>query len=511
MSATRPSTRSDDLAARALLGVERGRPGPDVAVAVAELLRDAAMVGLETRAGRRAATVSAFPEPCPEETRPSASGAAQARLGHLLDAGDDELLLEWLRHASVRNLRVADALVPRVLERYERRSDVPAEALPALGTHGPWLARWNPAWRGVFRHDADTHDLDERWSTERAAERSALLMAVRRADPARGRALLDGVWAAERADERVRLLEALRERLSPDDEPLLERTLDDRAKSVRIAAAELLAALPASAFKRRMNDRLAGMVRVARVRSGLLRRERVTVELDPPSDLDPAWVRDGVDPDPPAGVGKRAWWLTQVMGYADPATLTQTSTLQPEAFIEAIEASDFADACVVGLAAAARRSARLEWAVVVSAFALARAAARTPIAQLEDLARYWGTLPREVLEPLALQAFRTEGWRDTALESTLEGLGRFWAPEFSRSLVAALSALRPPQTTSWYGPPLALRQIATRLHPESLDAFERWISALQPSGPYATTVQKTLDGLLTLVRFRSELYKEFFT
>jgi hypothetical protein len=509
MTTPRPASRLDDLAARALLGVERGAAGPEAADAAAQLLRSAAVAALEGRAGRRPERVTALPEPCPEETWPRASGAAQARLEQLLDSGNGELALEWLLHASGRRLRVAEALVPRVLERYEKGTGVPAEVLPALGVHGPWLARWNPTWRRVFRQGADISDLDERWATERAAERAALLASVRRSDRARGRALVEGIWASERAEERVSLLEALRPAIGPDDEPMLERALDDRAKSVRGAAAELLALLPTSAFKRRMNERMAAMVRVTRERSGIFRREKLTVDLDPPTELDPTWARDGVDADPPKHVGPRAWWFMQVVGFADPDVVTRMTGLGPEAFVEAIQASDFADECIAGLAHAARAHAALEWAIVVSAVALARAAAARPLHHLGDVGRYWESLPRSVLEPLSVQALRTDQWRAAILHSTFASLPRFWAPEFSRAMVASLTALPAPSTAKWYSMPVALQRMSLCLHPEALGGLERWISTLQPAGQYATMVQKAIDDLLSLVRFRHELYKEF--
>ena len=50
--------------------------------------------------------------------------------------------------------------------------------------------------------------------------------------------------------------------LGPDDEAVLERALDDRVASVRAVAANLLAALPGSAWSARMARRAEQMVHV---------------------------------------------------------------------------------------------------------------------------------------------------------------------------------------------------------------------------------------------------------
>src|SRR5215207_2123584 len=83
--------------------------------------------------------------------------------------------------------------------------------------------------------------------------------------------------------------------LSGDDEPFLERALDDKSKGVRTTAARLLSRLPTSAYATRAVAR-ADTILVAYQRPsgfGLSRRARsggLTVE--PPSVEDEGWKRD---------------------------------------------------------------------------------------------------------------------------------------------------------------------------------------------------------------------------
>ena len=126
---------------------------------------------------------------------------------------------------------------------------------------------------------------------------------VRRHDPAGARALLDAAWDTETPDDRVSLLGALEVGLTGDDEPLLERALDDRRREVRAVAIDLLARLPDRAYVRRMAARARACVDPAPVGRTVA----------PPAECDASMRRDGIAAKPPAGTGERAWWLEEVL------------------------------------------------------------------------------------------------------------------------------------------------------------------------------------------------------
>ncbi|BCB80455.1 hypothetical protein Pflav_068650 [Phytohabitans flavus] len=131
---------------------------------------------------------------------------------------------------------------------------------------------------------------------------------MRATDPAAGLALLTETFAAEDPDDRARLLGALATGLSLADEPLLEQALDDRRKEVRSVAADLLSALPGSALRQRMAERALVCVRIERRTVG---RDRLVVT--PPGACDAGMRRDGVQPNPPRGVGPQAWLLEEIL------------------------------------------------------------------------------------------------------------------------------------------------------------------------------------------------------
>ena len=141
------------------------------------------------------------------------------------------------------------------------------------------------------------------------------------------RAAAATAWEHATAKERVRLLEAMMAGLSIADEPFLEAALDDRAKTVRALAARLLTQLPESRLAQRMGRRLTPLIRVTR---RLLRDPLVAV--DPPTSIDDAAVRDGLDKD--GGSGQPVAWLRAIIAAAPLSAWTDATGLPPEKIVK---------------------------------------------------------------------------------------------------------------------------------------------------------------------------------
>ena len=88
-----------------------------------------------------------------------------------------------------------------------------------------------------------------------------------RAPPDLARTLVASTWSSDPARVRTDVLRALTVGLAPDDEPLLEAALDDRAGGVRDVATELLDRLPGSARAGRMGARLASLLSTSGARA----------------------------------------------------------------------------------------------------------------------------------------------------------------------------------------------------------------------------------------------------
>ncbi|MFF0860740.1 DUF5691 domain-containing protein [Nonomuraea sp. NPDC003560] len=283
----------DDLASTALVGTDR-RPYRG------DLLADAAVETARRRAGR-GPVEAAPPPPAPDEELPAVGRRAAERLVRIMGGDYDRLLPEWLAAAAATGRRVPCDVLPDLLERGRRDRSIRAHLGVLAGRRGRWLAGLNPAWGYLLEEPTG-----ETWELGGPADRRAHLRALRAADPAAARELLESTWERETPDDRAEFVELLADGLAMGDEPFLEAALDDRRREVRQAAANLLTRLPGSRLSRRMAERARACVSI----SGS------AIAVEAPLECDRAMERDGVRPKPPRGIGERAWWLQQILARA---------------------------------------------------------------------------------------------------------------------------------------------------------------------------------------------------
>ncbi|MFD3518733.1 DUF5691 domain-containing protein [Streptomyces sp. NPDC058657] len=322
----------EDLLTSALLGTDRRPPaatGPRGAPRT--LLDSAAVHTVRRRAALTPAVAGAPVAAAPADDRPPLPAAAHHRLALLLadrsgpaqsggrrgSAPDlTELLPQWLAAANQRRFQAPSALLPALLDAARARTDLRPQALEFAGSRGLWLARLNPEWKFALRGTPggaalpDVRDADAvraLWEEGLFAERVGLLGAVRADCPPAARALLASTWNQERAEDRLMFLDSLRDGLGPADEEFLEAALSDRSRNVRTVAAELLSALPASAFAARMADRATSCVGLDRTGDGS------GIAVEAPHECDAAMQQDGIVAKPPAGRGERSWWFGQLV------------------------------------------------------------------------------------------------------------------------------------------------------------------------------------------------------
>ncbi|MFI6923044.1 DUF5691 domain-containing protein [Nonomuraea spiralis] len=283
----------DDLASTALVGTDR-RPF------AGDLLTVAAVETARRRAGRRPAE-PAPPAPAPAEELPAVGRRAAERLVRIMGGEHDRLLPEWLAAAAATGRRVPCDVLPDLLEGGRRDRSIRAHLGVLAGRRGRWLAGLNQEWGYLLEEPTG-----ETWELGGPADRRAHLRALRAADPAAARELLESTWERETPDDRAEFVELLADGLGMADEPFLESALDDRRREVRQAAANLLTRLPGSRLSGRMAQRARACVSV----SGS------TIAVEAPLECDRAMERDGVRPKPPRGIGERAWWLQQILARA---------------------------------------------------------------------------------------------------------------------------------------------------------------------------------------------------
>ncbi|PKH42146.1 hypothetical protein SAMN05192575_107165 [Nocardioides alpinus] len=490
-----------DVATAALVGSARREPPPiPAALGVVtddeghapehRLLASAALADAVTRGGAGLQAAGGPTHDAPPETREACSEAA-AQLVHLLllqppvsMATRDELVVEWLRLAEAAGQRAPFAVLPALLEFAAPRPSVARALGGVIGERGAWLVGLNAAWSATLDADRTApvgsgggDDWTVQWSTMATAEATAAFAAGRRTSPAAARALLEAEWDTVSAKVRGEAVVALRHGISAADEPLLERALDDRAKTVREAAAGVLSLLPASDRADRMAARLRGLVRV---RGTLSRHLEVEVP-DPPDD---AAVRDGMTPPAKGGGPPPTVWLAQVVRGAPLSTWTEITGRSVAATLKMVRDKDVLASLVE--AVLDRRDA---------AWALACVEHGVPDPRLVWL------LPQEKRTDLLVSwVARPPAGRD--LGRLLVEVPRPWPDELSRVVLGRLRG---------EGATTSLARAAAPLLPVALSpSLAPAVTALLEQVPAdATHLRRALTETLQLHAFRTSLTEAF--
>jgi hypothetical protein len=424
----------EELSAAALVGTAR-RPVPPLPSALAAerpdvprevALLDAAALGSALRrAGVRPGEPDAV-EPAAPDARPPAPTRAVQLLELLVRQSPvgphlaPELVRRWLDEADAAGVRLPHHLLPELLDLASGRTELRAGVRRVADQRGAWLAAANPVWGWLSGEEAPVADGDVR-------------------------ELLARTWDRATAGGRAELLDRLRPVVAPEDEPLLERALDDRSARVRELAAGLLDALPRSARAARMAARLRPLIGTG----GLLRR---TIEVELPDEPDAAGVRDGLVR--PKRVGSvRGWWLQRLAAGAP--------------------------LDVWGDPSAWRRIASQDARVGIAEAVLARRDTTWAAALVEDV---WhpdlvALVPPEQRDTVAASQL-ARATTPQQVVVVVNAVPAPWGPAFSRAVLQRLGSDKQPA--------LLLGQLGTRLatglDPVTRPALEAWARTLDDPG-----------------------------
>ncbi|TDU89141.1 hypothetical protein EV138_2696 [Kribbella voronezhensis] len=460
----------DGLVSSALLGTER-RPAhfDELPESIREQLGDgglldaAALATVYKRAGRKPLEGL---EPLPQATgedKPLPRRAAVRRLAAMLGGFQTAALGEWLRAADARGWGVPPEHLPALADYARGRSEYRPLVVKAAGRRASWLAELNPEWRFLHEAVADSNKV-EIWTHGNAIQRRSWLRELRRRDPIAALEALREVWPAEVAPTRVEFLTLLGSELSLADEEFFEAALDDRSKEVRRAAAALLARLPGSQYGERM---------AARVRSHLMVSQGV-LAVTLPSRVDAAMQRDGIDPQPQEGIGKRAWWFRQILAAAPLAAS------EPE-YLQLTVEGCAPEVLQVAWAEAAVRERNVEWA---------RALLQTKAATGNRIAELLRVLPDDEWVP-ALEVLRAQ----VDLAELVGGLPVPWPPALGQMVLDLL--MKVGTGRKW----ARLASIAARAVPP--EVLNHPITR-EPTGEEDTWRLRLVETLI----FRREMYEE---
>ncbi len=366
----------DALVSSALAGTSRrapdlttGTPVDDLSGALGDRSRERALLlaagaaSLYERASLIPSIAPDAPAPAAAETRTEAAARVADLVALMLAGTYREFLPEALERMGRVGLILPPTLLPAALA--APTWDLRTLLRPVLGERGRWLARLNPEWCWAVDSLVDASgDLPNAaetiWEEGTEAERLAVLRLLRRHDPAKARAWIEGAWASEKADFRKDALEVCEDNLSMDDEPFLERVLDDRGSTVRAVGAALLSHLPDSRLSTRMAARADAMLSFEKK---MLRGLKIEVTL--PEGAGKDWIRDGVESKPPHGVGVKQWLLQQVIATVAPHRWEDLSGARPYDVVAAATKTEWENALIEGWRRAALLHKDGAWADVL--------------------------------------------------------------------------------------------------------------------------------------------------
>ena len=373
-------------------------------------------------------------------------------------------------------------LLPVLLDFAADRRRVATALGDQLGERGRWLVGLNRAWSDLL-DDADEQQVEvevdwlEAWPTMSSTDAVTAFAVGRRADPAAARELLEAQWSTVSAKVRAAAVRALGPGLSAADEPLLERALDDRAKSVREAAAAMLDRLPGSARAARMADRLR---RLVRVRGTLVRH----LEVDVPESPDEAAVRDGLTA-PAKGVHPMPTvWLSEIVRAAPLATWTDLTGRSPAATLKMVRDADV----LAWLTEAVLDRRDIEWAVACVDHGI------------PDHRLLW-LLPEERRARLLTDwVHQRSAGRD--LRGLLTEAPRPWPDDLGRAVLKRIQGEKADRSLGYAAAPLLPVALGPALAPE-IDA------ALSHLPEDAAHLRRALTETLQLHAFRTSLTEAF--
>lgn len=450
------------------------------------LLHAAALTALHERAGRLPSKLNeALPEAAPAETLPRCNARVAARLQVLLQGEYAELFAELLAALAQIGQRVPEELLPALLEHCKNKAAL-AEHLPAvIGARGLWLTPQNTEWAYVLGASGEL----SLWETGTQQQRKALLLRVRRTDPAQARALLLQTWEQDSAKEAAEFLPLLKDGLSTEDEALLEKALERPWTIARQPAAGLLSALPASAFVARMWERAQQCVMFKRNWRG-----KLALEVRVPTEYTEALRRDGVSKSNAGqALSEPAWWLQQIISAVPPELWETAADATVDELLQATHKHEYQSLLLSGWQQAAIRTRNAAWLERFLPAALKQGA---PDALFE-------LLPRERQERLALELLsENKAWKDfVILRCAINCIQPHWSAAFSRALIELFcqhSAFYAAGWNAWWW--REILRLGCRLHPATLAAARAEFEQL------ATIPQ--IELLLNLLQFRHDMLQE---
>ena len=479
----------------------------DTADSERSLLSAAAILGLHQQAGH-VPTVKAGDRIAPSvpDPFPFCSPRAAQHLQQML-AGESanefanafaKVLPEWLEAVTKAQQRVPSECLPPLLEWGRQHPQFRAILFPVLGKRGCWLAQQNPDWDYVRDFNIEPGTEAQMWQQGTSGMRQQVLQRLRATDPSLAAEWVKSSWKKDKAPDRAKFLAAFAVGLSLTDEALLELALADKSKLVRAAAADLLARLPQSTFCDRSRKRLPKYVTIAQNPSLQL---DLKLDIKLPKTCPKEATRDGIVPQPPAGIQAKPWWLLQMVAAVPPDFWCEFAS--PVAWVKAVKGQEYENALLEGWAIAAARHQDVEWArALLKVLPGLKGYAIGSENSIEALMR---VLPVEVLEGAIVNLLKFDGSRlskNHPAVCLLRGCRHCWSATLTRAVLDRFSGEIATSKDNYnWGLRSAFLDFAYVIDPARVDEA---IAFLEHAAKPGTYWAQTVDEFLEILQFRWE-------
>ena len=441
----------DEAVQAALIGAHRAGTTPTA------LLDRVAALGVAAHGAPLPPPVDTPPLPAaPASDDVRAHPAARSVLAQILALDDQVLLTEWCGMAKAARVVADHRELPALLGLGTAHPGLRPAVSAVLGARGRWLAAIRPAWAWAATGAvAEEVDLDQALDLP-GTSRLAALRRARNQDPAKTRAFLAAQFEVQRrATDRQVLISALEAKLGPDDEPLLERALDDRAIGVHDEALRLLRRLPTSDLAERAAERLhRGLWLTA---DGFdVQTDELWSETAPEPDEARDLLKDGSE----AGVAGR---LRGAAASVPPQHWTSRLNTDDEGAAAELARGPWASSLLRGVAQ------NLKLADDARPWAVAATRSLTGMEQLEML----GGLPAELAARTVVEVSRQ--WNYDLLDHACSQLPAPWSAQATADLLDRYAGMRDPRWRAGRPPAVLLaRGDAEVLGANWARITERW-------------------------------------
>ncbi|MEM7375538.1 MAG: DUF5691 domain-containing protein [Bacteroidota bacterium] len=277
---------------------------------------------------------------------------ANESLKQILNGNNQLLLEEFLAIIRRRKQLISPEHLPKFFQwamvmKLDRES-----YLPLIGQRGHWLASLHPFWQALLPPKPES------WHYGTQEQRLDWLRYLRKQGPQQARALLQAEWKSCSYKELAKMVEILSIDLHQEDEELLLELSRHRRKEVRQVALQLLACLPEGQSVQRLQTYLRTWIQTDGDQWTLRLPDRLSDELQ----------AEGLDQELPiysGVVGEKGKWLVNLVSRVPPSFWAFQWKLSPFSGLEMIQADNWANELVLGIAFAALRFKDRSWAMAL--------------------------------------------------------------------------------------------------------------------------------------------------